>query len=244
LIKDAGIDFVVISWWGDNQSDPYQQFIENSTRQVFQTAEDNRISLKFAILVEAFNKTNNPSYNYSEIYNHIYDEYVLNYASIYYYYNDKPLICFFNDPDNVPGLTLNGTVQQDRTERFSVLLVGEQNYTQWTYNDLDVFDNASYVPHLDEVSVTPRYDDSRLNRNESCIVDYNLVFGVYSKEWQKAIQLWKDGKIDTIMITSWNEYKERTEIEPHYDGTAANKDPYLLYNETKDFINQIQQLAK
>ena len=45
------------------------------------------------------------------------------------------------------------------------------------------------------------------------------------------------------MITSWNEYPERTEIEPHYDATACNQDPYFLYNKTKNYINQLHQLS-
>lgn len=28
LIKSAGIDFVVISWWGYNESDRYQNFVD------------------------------------------------------------------------------------------------------------------------------------------------------------------------------------------------------------------------
>ena len=116
-------------------------------------------------------------------------------------------------------------------------MVGEQSYTQWTYNNLNVNDPANNVPHASEISVTPRYDDSRLNRTKSSIVDPNLTQGTYNQEWQKAVQLWKDGKIDTIMITSWNEYPERTAIEPHYDNTSVNQDPYFLYNQTRAYIN-------
>jgi hypothetical protein len=62
-------------------------------------------------------------------------------------------------------------------------------------------------------------------------------------EWKNAIQNWTEGKIDTILISTWNEYPERTAIEPHYDNTSYNPDPYLLYNTTKDYINQIHQLG-
>jgi hypothetical protein len=77
-----------------------------------------------------------------------------------------------------------------------------------------------------------------------CVVDPNLTQGTYDREWENAIQLWRDGKIDTIMITSWNEYPERTAIEPHYDATASNRDPYCLYNQTKDYISQVHLLSK
>jgi hypothetical protein len=235
LMKSAGIDFVVISWWGDNESDTYQSFIDNASKQVFQVAEDNNINLKFAVMVEPYLGNSSSAYNYTEIYGQVYDDFVAPYSSIYYDCNSQPLICFFNDPDHVPSLTANGKVPTD--ERFNTVLVGEQSYTQWTYNGLNVNDPASNVPHTNEISVTPRYDDSRLNRTKSSIVDPNLTQGTYNHEWQKAVQLWKDRKIDTIIITSWNEYPERTAIEPHYDNTSVNQDPYFLYNQTRAYIN-------
>jgi len=56
---------------------------------------------------------------------------------------------------------------------------------------------------------------------------------------KSAIQLWKEGRVDTILITSWNEYVERTAIEPHHDATATNSDSWFLYNETKYYIDKI-----
>jgi hypothetical protein len=241
LMKDLGVDFVVISWWGCNENDSYGQFIDSNAKKVFQVAEDKMIDLKFAIMVEPYNKKGGP-YNFTEIYNHIYDNFVLPYSSIYYNYTNKPLICFFNDPDNVPGLTPNGTIPFNEM-RFNTIVVGQQNYVQWVYTDLNCYVKPSRNPYTNQTSVTPRYDDSRV-RTPSCIVDPNLTQGTYDNEWQNAIQLWQDGKIDTIMITSWNEYPERTAIEPHYDATASNQDPYYLYNMTKDYIKQVHLLGK
>jgi hypothetical protein len=230
-IQDLGINFVVISWWG-NASDSYHQFINNNTRKVFQVAEDNTINLKFAIMVEPFN-TSGTSYNYVEIYDCVYNEFVLPYSSIYY--NDsRPVLCFFNDDT----LTDNGNFQQD--SRFKIILVGQTNYVQWEYLNLNYYVQPKRHPYTDEISVTPRFDDHRY-RTPSCVVDPNLTEGVYDEEWKNAMQLWRDGKINTIMITSWNEYVERTEIEPHRDATAHIQDPYFLYKKTKDYIKQIHQ---
>jgi hypothetical protein len=74
------------------------------------------------------------------------------------------------------------------------------------------------------------------------VVNLDLIEGVYDQEWKSAIQLVKDGKVDTVMITSWNEYVERTEVEPRYGATAYNHDPYFLYNKTKDYVNGIKLL--
>jgi hypothetical protein len=233
-ISDLDIDFVVVSWWGFY--DDYGRFTDTAAKQVFKVAKDSKSNLKFAIMVEPFNKSDGP-YNYAEIYNHVYDNFAMPFSS--FYYNDsKPLICFFNDPDHVPGLTNNGTVPTD--ERFNVVLVGQQNYTQWIYTDLNIYDKPAHDPY-NQTAVTPSYDDSHF-RNLSYPVDVSLSQGVYDQEWENAIRLWKEGKIDTIMITSWNEYTERTAIEPHYNPSATNPDPWFLYNKTKHYIDQIKPL--
>jgi len=238
-IRDLGVNFVVISWWGCKENDSYGQFIDSNTRKVFQVAEDNMINLKFCIMVEPFLR-NDSSYDYSEIYNHVYDNFVEPYPSIYY--NDsQPLICFFNDPNHHPGLTPNGTITYNDA-RFSTVIVGQQSYVQWVYTDLDIWDKPKRIPYTNEISVTPRFDDSRLNRSKSCTVDPDLSQGIYDQEWKNAIQLWKDRKINTIMITSWNEYPERTEIEPHIDAnaTAYVNATYYLYNKTQYYISQVK----
>jgi hypothetical protein len=121
--------------------------------------------------------------------------------------------------------------------------VGQTDYVQWDYTDLNYYVKPARIPYTNQTSATPRFDDSHF-RTPSCVVDPNLTEGVYDQEWKNAIQLAKDRKIDTVTITSWNEYVERTEIEPHHDATAYNHDPYFLYNKTKDYINQIRLLAQ
>lgn len=240
-IYGLGVDFLVISWWGFY--DNYGNFTDNAALQVFSlghewvfNAVEEMSKLKFAIMVEPFNKTGS-SYDYAGIYNHIYNEYVVPYSSDYYNNNGKPLICFFNDEN----LTPNGTIPQD--ERFNVVIVGQSDYAQWIYTDLNCYVKPKHIPLTNQTSVTPRFDDSRV-RNPNCTVDSNLTQDVYDREWENATQLWKEGKIDTILITSWNEYPERTAIEPHYDATAINNDPNFLYTKTKYYINQIHQIAK
>jgi hypothetical protein len=232
-ISDLGVDFVIISWWGF--SDYYGQFIDDAAKQVLRVAEDNESDLKFAIMVEHFNDSGE-SYNYADIYNHVYDEFVVPFSSIYYE-DMQPLICFFNDPYHSPGLTPAGNVPID--PRFNTVIVGQQSYAQWVYTDLDIYDKPHRPDYDNQTSVTPRFDDSRF-RNQSSPFDPNLTQGIYDKEWENASQLWKEGKVDIILITSWNEYAERTAIEPHYDATSTNPDPFFLYDQTKYYINQIK----
>ena len=228
-MMDLNIDFVVISW-REIQNDG--GLVDRAAKQVFETASrDDEIDLKFALMIEPLNST---AGNYTGIYNYVFDEFVSPYASIYC--NDgKPLLCFFND-----GSITDEAVPFD--DRFETVLVGQQENVQWVYTDLNCYVEPKRVPYSNQISVSPRYDDSRY-RTPSCVVDGNLTEGVYDQEWQKAIDLYKEGKIDTIMITSWNEYVERTAIEPHEDYTANIPDDYL-YSQTRNYINQLRQLTK
>ncbi len=233
-IEDLGVDFVIISWWGNY--DNYGLFTDYAAKQVFETAKNIESNLKFAIMVEPF-PLESDSYNYQEIYNHTYETFVIPYSSLYYNdTNGNPLICFYNDPEPFPSLTDNGVIPLD--ERFSIIIVGQEPYTQWIYTDLA----SPGIYRENQISVTPRYDESLLpDRLGKLRVDPDLTQGVFDKEWETAIKLWQEGKIDTILISTWNEYFERTEIEPHFDATAENKNPYLLYQQTRDYINKFNE---
>jgi hypothetical protein len=223
-IEELGVDFVVISWWGFD--DEYEKFIDNATKLVFETAQSINSSLKFAIMVEPTHSRNDSTmfglpYDYSGIYNHVYGTFVEPYSDLYFNCTGKPLICFFNDGI----LTPDGVVPSDN--RFTITLVGAEPYVQWIYTYLT---GQVQNPNARQTSVTPRYGNS---------VDVNLTEGTYDEQWQNALKLVREGKVDTILITSWNEYPERHAIEPHYDGTAADLDPYFLYTKTKQYIRQL-----
>lgn len=202
LIEDLGVDFVVISWWGFD--DDYERFVDAATKIVFETAQSINSTLKFAVMVEPTHSRPDSSklgepYDYSGIYSHIYDKFVVPYSWVYYNHTGgKPLICFFNNGI----LTPNGIVPKD--DRFNVVLVGTESYVQWVYTYLT---NQTQGPHTTQTSVTTRYDNSRMPEgNSNLTTDPKLTEGNYDKQWQDAIELVGKGKIDTILITSWNEY--------------------------------------
>jgi hypothetical protein len=224
-IEELGVDFVVISWWGFY--DGYGKFADRAAQQVFETAQGLNSTLKFAVMVEPFNKTGN-LYDFGGIYDYVFDTFTDPYSSLYYSYRGKPLICFFNNEN----LTGNGVFPEDERSRFNVVTVGQQSYTDWIYTDLNIHVKA-HEPD-GQISVTPRFDDSRY-RTPSCVVDSNLTEGVYDREWNNALKLVRERKVSVILISSWNEYIERTQIEPFYDGTSAVPSDFL-YNKTKEYI--------
>ncbi len=231
-MQEMGIDFVIISWWGFHDS--YGQFSDFSAKQIFKVAEQSKSTMKFALMVEPFNNTIHPTYEYAEIYEHVYTEFVLSHPSLYYTVT-KPMIFFYNNET----LTINGSIPH-KDDRFNSIVVGQSDYAEWVYTDLNCHDAPKLVPNTNQVSVSPRYDDYRLQRDKTSTVDPDLTDGTYEREWTNATRLWKEGKINTIVISTWNEFKERTQIEPNYDATASNKDPYLLFKQTKTLISQLK----
>ena len=228
-MQEAGLDFAVISWWG--ASTDYGKSIDNAAKQVFQVAQEINSYLKFSIMVEPFNLSSGIN-DFEEIYGYIWENFVAPYPLFYYDIEEKPVIYFYNNQN----MTDNGNFLTD--PRFTVITVGQQSNSTWTY-----LDDANSLPHTNQVSVIPRFDDSRLNRTQNSQIDPDLSQGIYDQQWQRAIQLWKAGEVNIIMVTSWNEFPERTAIEPHYDATAKNTDPFFLYEKTKTYVNQIHRLA-
>ncbi|MCW4045903.1 MAG: hypothetical protein NWE94_10370 [Candidatus Bathyarchaeota archaeon] len=233
-LSELDVDFVVVSWWG--LCDSYGRFTDAAAKAVFKLAGEIGDDLKFAIMVEPYNRSGD-FYDYAAICAHVYDEFVSPFPSVYYN-GSKPFLFFFNDKN----LTKNGSVPLV-DDRFNIVLVGHEPYCQWIYTDLNCHAKPARIPYTAEISVTPRYDDSRV-RSPNCIVNADLSQTVYDEEWKNAIRLLTERRIDTIMITSWNEYPERTAIEPHYDATAHVSDPFFLYNQTKDYIKQARSLTK
>jgi hypothetical protein len=62
---------------------------------------------------------------------------------------------------------------------------------------------------VDAATVSPGYDDSRLDRETTMVVDRGNG-ALYEAQWQAATA----AQPDWILVTSWNEFWENTHIEP------------------------------
>jgi hypothetical protein len=58
-------------------------------------------------------------------------------------------------------------------------------------------------------TVSPGYDDSRLGRNTSSVIDRGDG-AFYDTQWRAAVS----AAPDWVLITSWNEFFENTHVEP------------------------------
>ncbi|MDI6905539.1 MAG: hypothetical protein QMD13_08680 [Candidatus Bathyarchaeia archaeon] len=201
---------------------------------MFSEVEKNPV-VELVVMLEPYNETyGQEGYNFTQIYNYIYDNFATKPSCMKL--NDRPLLCIFN----AENLTKNGKVSLD--ERFEIRLVGSKfnKYNNWEYEvpcisdaePPDVVDYANQHLCVDgEIMVCPRYHAHGWER------DLTLAEGLYDKQWSRAINLAREGKVNIVMIISWNEFPERTAIEPHWNKTAFDPDPYFLYNKTKEYIN-------
>jgi len=231
-LSDLHLDFLVVSWWGMYNQTDWHSFINNATVQVFQVARANVTNVKVAVMVEPFNESG--SYNFSEVYDWVYSL-AQQYPTIYYKVEDKPLICFFNGVN----LTADGVFQRDN--RFTVKIVGNDRTSEWEYNNVALSGlppNSQPFPRDRQISVSPRYDDFYV-RTPNETIDAKLEY-LYAQQWMQALNYSKQNAVDFITVTSWNEFPERTAIEPHVDATASNHDPYYLYNVTKAYIVELK----
>ncbi len=233
-LSDLHIDFIAVSWWGFyNQSD-WDNFMNNATQQVFQVARENITNVKVTLMVEPFNESG--TYNFTEIYNNAYSLFE-EYPTVYFRVDGKPLLCFFNGEN----MTSPSVFQRD--DRFTVKIVGNNPFTEWQYDGVTEKNNPSDAvpfPRDRQISVSPRFDDFYV-RGDNETVDAKLEY-LYAQQWAQALNYSNQNAVDCITITSWNEFPERTAIEPHIDATASNHDPYLLYNITKGYIEELKGL--
>jgi hypothetical protein len=208
--RELGIDFLFVSWWGPNS------FEDNATKTLFSIAAQYGYPIQFAIMVEAYDWSG--LYDFKTIYDYITDTYVTPYGNIYMRLYDLPLVCFFNDNINMTRTEENRTAIRS-VSGFSARIIGQSNYVDWYAwrpCSTDGEDYPSVFPKLSEDGFTciePRYDDSHIGGHSTFDEDYTE--GLYDEQWRTAQEYRDQGNLSIVAIYSWNEYHERSEIEPH-----------------------------
>jgi hypothetical protein len=240
-MEKAGIDLGVISWWGTS---PKDSFIDASIRNTFKFLKGTNSTFQVAIMVDAY-ETQLTSPDYASIYQYIYSTFVQPYSQWYFNYDGKPLLLWFN-PLHPPT-----------TNIFTIHIIGNSNEADLSYwcapsrylvasygvdgfpTNLAAYDGYSKITADGIVSIAPRYDDYAMylsnGRNGAFRFDPNLTLGMYRAEWNYVIT--NRNQVNLVLIDSWNEYHERTAIEPHFDATANVSQNYLL-NLTRIFALQ------
>jgi len=243
-MESIGVNFIVISWWGwgvVDFSSPWNVSrlycaIDDATKNVFKFIEGNGLPFKVAIMVEPFSS----NMNYTQVYDYVYENYYSKYDCFIYKLDGKPLLLFFNPLAPV------------RDERFSVRVVGHQSDVDiffWKgmdvlddYRNVDVSNYVGYpvVSGDGFVSILPRYDDRLLyyagSRGGYMVFDENFNKKLYEREWDYVLR--NRNRIHTIIIYSWNEYHERSAIEPHFD--LSGVDTLFLSDLTAYYVKMLK----
>ena len=240
LLKQAGVDVLFISWWGPGS------YEDRAAKLIFK--ELGRFGLKAAILVEPYLGNDPSAYNHDwwvKVLNYIYSNYVARYPEAYFRWQGKPLVLAFNPI---------GMSYKPLDPRFTVRIVGN-DVDNGRYRDWDLWPDYlapwTSSKHVElrirkdgYVAITPRFDDRafcQLGVRSGCeqrLVDPDYTLQAYIKQWEWILQHREQVKL--IAIYSWNEYHERSMIEPHYDSTKPKKLIYDPYAVTRSYIEKLR----
>ena len=130
-----------------------------------------------------------------------------------------------------------------RDSRFEARIIGHNSYADW-YGWVPSPANDSIIPSVWNRSccIEPRYDNSfilnRSETNDTFVRDQDYTGRLYEQQWSKAIEYSRNGQIDFMLIYSWNEYHERSQIEPCIDRTSSYiNQTYFLLDMTRKNID-------
>jgi hypothetical protein len=237
-MHDCGINFVLISWWNDTTSD-------NATWWVFNTMSGlaGTFNMKLALSIEPINESG--TYDFGEICDYVYGRYVEPFSSIYMNLENKPLLTWYQGGNMTGSQENRFALKSDN--RFTHRITGDNVYCDWYWWYPSNEYPREMSPKLSssdfgQTTVEPRYDDSRLGVDPSnglarnTTADSDLSGGLYQNQWD-IVNEWIDaGQCHVVLIGTWNDYTERTQIEPCFDSTSVFSSPFHLLDITKQNI--------
>lgn len=233
MMHQAGIDFVLVSWWGwSDESD-------NNAKIVFDTMKDILPSygMQITISVEPINESG--VYDFTAIKDYIYQNFVAPYPSIYMKLDGKPLLTWMQGGNMTNPQENQNTIHSD--SRYTNRIIGDMPYADWYWwfpNNEKPDQKEPLLSPEDggETCILPRYDDSRLGAGRNTTDDPDYSEGLYQNEWNVANAWIKKGQCDIVLIGTWNDYTERTQIEPCFDATSFAPYPFYLLDITRGNI--------
>ncbi len=262
LMQQAGLNCVIISWWGwgvTNFSKPsalnvLDEAINNATKQVFTDVSNLQNStFQVGLMVDAFNTTDVNSTDYKQIYDYVWDNFYSPYSNHTLAWQGKPLLLWFNPlvPTSNSSFTVRvtGNNLNDISPGWFFWTSPPQYFDYYGGSDNPVCtcyvgDPGPPISKNGEVSITPSYDDYYLylagSRTGYMRVDYTLSQGLYQSEWSSLESLSKNNNnVHLVIIYSWNEYHEQSAIEPHKQYTNPSAQEFYLYDETQQQISSL-----
>jgi hypothetical protein len=245
-MNTLGINLIVVSWWGMRPYDLAQQApVDEAVRTLYSVANASFPNIKIAIMVEGFNESG--TYDFPYIKSYIYSNFYSAYPNEMFYLKDspRPLLCWWNaknmtGPDEAPNWTNINAIHNDAT--FENKILGQSSsYVDW-YAWTPCSANSSETPFINTndgvVVIEPRYDGSNIGQGAGSTFDLTYSERLYDRQWSYVLN--NTEKIECVLIYSWNEYHERSQIEPCNQTLDQSYDPYYCYRKTLNYINLYQ----
>jgi hypothetical protein len=223
--EELGISFLIISWWGASSlgvNDSIDLFTNEVTNTIFQVISTDNYPIQVALMVEGFNESYIPgkdgTYNITAIYDYIYDTYYSKYPNIFLKLYGRPLVCWWNQPNMTgdPNPNLKNIQQIHNDTRFVGRIIGHHSYVDWQAwrpCSANSSETPVFNPNDGVVIIEPRYDGSHIGQGAGSVFDPTYSQGLYDSQWNYVLH--NMDEINYVIIYSWNEYHERSEIEPH-----------------------------
>ncbi len=230
-LEAAGFDGVIVSWWG--QGSPS----DRALRVLVELLETRVAGLRFAVMVEPYRGEDPDAYTeewWRNVLGYLEKNYIAPHRDKYLHLQGKPLILAYSPIGSSfdPRQAFSG---------YTIRLVDGGDWYLWPHNDTGLA-GALTIARDGYVALAPRIDTSHMveagAEKENITLDPDLSKGWYINQW-----LWvlgRRGNISIVAIYSWNEYHERSQIEPHIDGKTGEENR-LLYDLTRIFIAVLKQ---
>jgi hypothetical protein len=256
-MQGAGISFAVVSWWG-----PFTHgeagSINRATLDLFKYLKGTNSTFRLAVMVDAFSGTCNPALPkvpMSQAYNYIYVNFAAPYKQWYFDWHGRPLLLAFNPVEPLYNDTRFTSREMGNYACKPVSSCPDHGLNQkldWIFwqapgnfsevqggtnvnitNDI----GAPVISSDGEVTIVPRIDSyySFIFHYQQGFLrfDSTLQLGMYRYEWNYVLSHMSQVKL--VLVYSWNEYHERSAIEPHDDPTGLVPAGYLL-NVTSAYV--------
>lgn len=246
-MQSAGISFAVVSWWGPSTNGEAGT-INNATLDLFRYLKGTNSTFKVALMVDAFPKacgSGPPDVPMATAEGYVQDTFASPFARWYFSWEGKPLLLFFNPLEPSPNSNFTLRTIGNRPNPVDwIFWDAPQNFTQGeggTGVNMSNDVGDPYISPIDgEVTIVPRIDPyfnyAAGHQLGFLRFDPTLQLGLYRYEWNYLFG--HRSQVKLVLIYSWNEYHERTEIEPHSDGNSTVPEGYLL-NQTASYVGML-----
>ncbi len=256
-MASAGINCAEVDWLPPTPTPSLNTAINDATKVVFQDAQ-NIPGFKVSLMVDAYNTAPITAGVYNQIYQYVNTNFYAPYASEVLKFQGEPLLTFFNTPNSAipasnPNLTLRVIGNNDNQISPGWWFWGAPSSFFSSYGGSVTspcrsgYCNEPSISPDGFISITPRYDDQAMNvpggRNGYMVADPNYSKNLYQYEWNYVInqQKTRPGSVKMVLIYSWNEYHEQSEIEPHTTASNSGVGQNYLLNITASNITNLER---